>query len=156
MTPEKLFFRYAFPCAQVLLDLKRIDQACYDELKRMFYASETPNREVLQSVFTNGFRRLKSVAAKMNKEPWDVEVIRKYFGEEHNVFIDAGEGEYAKFGEDFKCLCKVYYAEIVDKKGNVLTVKYDNTVRKVLGDVVPNAKKGDKVTVHLGFAIEVL
>ena len=156
MKPEQYFFKYAFPCAQVLLDQHKIDKAAYDELKRRFYANEDVSKKDLEQIFVNGFRRLKIVANKMGKQPWDNEVIRRYFVEEHNQFIDEGEGEYANFGEDFRSVCKVYEAEIIDKKDNILTVKYNNTTRKVLGDIVKNAKVGDKVTIHLGFAIEIL
>lgn len=156
MKPEHYFFRYAFPCAQVLLDQHKIDQKAYDEMKRMFLADEYPSKQDLEQIFVSAFRRLEILAKEMNKDKWDIEVIKRYFHEDHNHFIDEGEGDYSKFGEDFKKICKVYTAEVIDREGFVLTVKIGDEISKVLGNALPEAKKGDKVKVHLGFAVELL
>ncbi len=156
MNSELYFFKYSFPCAQVLLDQKKIDNNAYEKLKEMFFSNKAPSKRVLEEVFSSAFRRINIVAKQMNKDAWDLGIIKKYFIEEHNKFIDRGEGEYAHFGKNFKQVCKVYIAEVIDKKEDILTVKYNNTIRKVLGNIVPKAKKGDKVTIHLGFAIEIL
>ena len=156
MTPEQYFFNYAFPCAQVLLDLKKIDQRTYDELKKLFYENQAPSRYVLEKIFASAIRRLKSIAEKVNKDYWDIDIIKKYFHEQHNHFIDMKEGDYEKFGENFRGICKVHVAEVIEKKGNVLTVKNSKTIRKILGDKIAQARVGDRVTVHLGFGIEIL
>ena len=156
MKPELYLFHYSFPCAQVLLDQKKIDQAAYNQLKQMFENNQAPSKEVLEAVFKSAFRRIKQTAGKMHKDYWDLEVIKKYFLEEHNKFIDQGEGDYKHFGEDFKEICKVYTVEIVEKQGRILIVKHNDKLQKVLGDLLPHAKIGDKVTIHLGFAIEII
>ena len=91
----------------------------------------------------------------MKKDRWNLAVIREYFfGEKHNDFIDKSDGMYAVFGPTFKELCKVHRAEVIARKDNVLTIKYGRIERNVFATLVSDAKKGDKVTVHLAFAIE--
>ncbi|MBW2971074.1 HypC/HybG/HupF family hydrogenase formation chaperone [Candidatus Woesearchaeota archaeon] len=158
VTSETYFFKYAFPCTQVLLDQGKIDQATFQKLKLMHDTHQIPDRKTLENTYKSAFRRLKMIAKRKDKDYWDIEVIKKYFLEDHNIFINLGEGDYANFPTELKELCKVYVAEIVDKNGDILTVRYPNTQTqsKVVGKELPEAKVGDKVTIHLGFAVEIL
>ncbi len=154
MKPELLFFKYAFPCAQVLLDQKKINKETYQELKEMFEQNQTPNKEFLENTFKAGFRRLKTIADQMNRSPWDNDVIEKYFLEDHNKFIDNGEGDYATAPESFKKICKVYKVKVIDVQGNILSVSSEITPR-ILHNL-EDVRVGDIVTIHLGFAVQVI
>jgi len=155
MKPEQYFLRYACSCATVLKDLGRIGQEKVDKIQECALKNETMSREELESTFTEAFRRIKKIAAEMHKDYWDMEVLKEYFLRgKHNEEIDAGDGFYAKAPKVFKELCKVHKAKIMEKKGNVLRVKIGDKERIVISDLVPEAKVGDTVTVHYGFAVE--
>ena len=57
-------------------------------------------------------------------------------------------------GEIVSCWVGVHKAEVVEKREDILTVKYGSIARNVFATLVPDAKVGDKVTVHWAFAIE--
>jgi hydrogenase maturation factor len=72
--------------------------------------------------------------------------------------IARNEGNYKLLPKSMKDICKVYIGEVAERKGNILTLKLNDkkkTIKKVLDNSL-NAKRGDKVTVHYGFAIEKL
>ncbi len=86
-------------------------------------------------------------------------MIREYFYSYHNHVIDKGEGVYAKAPPMLKELSRVDKARVIARKGNVLIVEYIdkkgvNKRRNVLDSFVPDAKLGDVVTIHYGYAVE--
>lgn len=91
----------------------------------------------------------------MPKDIWHKEAILKYFLEQHNKDLDAGKSSLAPHLFEF---CKIRKAKIVKKQGNVLTVEYsiDNRINKrnVFNDFVPDAKQGDIIVIHHGYAVE--
>jgi hypothetical protein len=161
LKPEEYFLRYAYPCITNLVQKKTICRQDADNLDQLLFdrkKSKGIKREYLESCFPEAFRRIKELAKELGKDDyWDVSIIRKYWLDDnqgHNHFIDLGDGEYGKATPAFKELCKVHLAEVVSKKDNILTVKYDHTQRNVFATLVPYAKPGDKVSVHLAYAIE--
>ena len=68
---------------------------------------------VVSGVFAQG----REVAKELNKDYRSLEVIKQYFLEDHNDFIDAGDGTYGKMPESFcdvvqlqqpiHCLCQL-------------------------------------------------
>jgi len=154
-TPERYFLKYAYPCSFVLVEQARISEQKRKELEKKLLENKPIDRDELEKIFPAAFKRIRQLAGEMKKDAWGLAVIREYFfGEKHNDFIDKSDGMYAVFGPTFKELCKVHKAEIIAKKDNVLAVKYGSVERNVFATLVPDAKKGDKVTVHLAFAIE--
>jgi hypothetical protein len=154
-SPERYFLKYAYPCSFVLVEQAMISEQERKELEKKLLENKPIGRNELEKIFPAAFKRIKKLAKEMKKDAWDLAVIREYFfGEKHNDFIDKSDGMYAVFGPTFKELCKVHKAEIIAKKDNVLAVKYGPVERNVFATLVPDAKKGDKVTVHLAFAIE--
>lgn len=154
MSAEEYFLRYAYPCINNLVHKKRLSVENASSLEKLLFEKKTIARDYLESCFPEAFRRIKDVAKQMKKPYWDISVIKKYWEEEHSNFIDSGDGEYSKATASFRDLCKVHKAEVVAKKDNILTVRYDHTKRNVFATLVPYIKAGDKVTVHLAFAIE--
>jgi hypothetical protein len=154
MSAEEYFLRYAFPCIGNLTQKNRLSKGDAENLEKIVFEKKTIQKDYLESCFPEAFRRIKEVAGQMKKPYWNVSVIKKYWEEEHNRFIDSGDGEYSKATNSFKELCKVHKAEVIAKKDNVLTVKYGEITRNVFATLAPDAKKGDRVTVHLAFAIE--
>jgi len=162
MTPEQYFFHYALPCADVLLSLNRITKEQYDKLQRKFQDREVPSREELEKAFEKAFFRIKRLAQSLGLNYWDMRVMQKYWIEEHNRVIDAGEGLYGKCSETLKDICRVHESRIIDKKtlnGKTLfVVEYDSgnitRTRTVFADFVPEMHKGDRIRIHHSFAIE--
>lgn len=155
LTPEQYFLKYSFPCAHVLLEMGSINQEKFDDLKKHTINNEPMDRIELMMLFPAAFRRMTEVAEKMKKDVWDITVIRKYFQEEHNNYIDEKDGNYGKFNTEFRDFCKVYKAKIINKEEDVLTVEYGgNRTRNVLNHILEDSEVGDIVTIHQGFAVE--
>jgi hypothetical protein len=157
MSPEEYFLRYAYPCITNLIQKKTLKREDADNLDKILFDQKKVkriSREYLESCFPEAFRRIKEVAEDMGKDYWDFSVMKKYWTDAHNSFIDSGDGEYSKATPSFRELCKVHQAEVVSKKNNILTVRHDRTERNVFATLVPYVEPGDKVSVHLAFAIE--
>lgn len=155
-TAEEIFFKYAFPCANVLVDMKAISQERYETLKKMFEEGSIPDKKVLEDTFKAAFRRLESLAREMRiKDYWDKRVIEEYWRNgNHNINIDSGEGNYSKFPEVFNDFCKVHIAEVVEIKPPMAIVKYGSKNRPVFTTLVPNLRVGEKVRIHHAYAVE--
>ena len=151
---ERYFFKYAFPCAQVKLKLGSLTKEKYDELERMFLENDFPEKEVLEKTFPPAFRRMGNLAGKMCGEMWDDEVVEEYWTKNHNEIIDEGDGMYGTATEEFRDLCKVHGAKIIEKDGEKLTVAYGGKKRVVSNFLVKDAVVGDTVRIHFAYAIE--
>ncbi|MFC1731419.1 hypothetical protein ACFL6I_13960 [candidate division KSB1 bacterium] len=155
MKPDQYFFRYAFPCAEVLLQLKRISQQRFDDLKFAAENNITPSREILEDTYKVAFENLMKIANDMKKDYWDIEVIKKYFEEDkHNEFINTGHGTFGNAPESMKDMCRVITAVIEEIKGHILKVKYDGKERMCRNIYNLKLKQGDKVRVHYGYVVE--
>lgn len=156
MKAEIYFLKYSFPCAHTLLEMGSIDDAKLKELEENAINNKRMSKTELMMLFPAAFRRMNEVAAKLKKDVWDIEVIRHYFLEDHNVYIDKKEGNYGNFTKTFRDFCKIYKAEVIAKEDNILTVKFEGGQRNVFSDILPDAKVGDKVSIHQSFAVEKL
>ena len=154
ISAEKYFLMYAYPCVGNLQHEKKISKEDAENLENLLFENKTITRDYLEKCFPNAFRRIKTIAREMNKDYWDIEVLRNYWLSEHNRFIDLGDGDYAKATPAFKEVCKVHKAQVIEKSNNIIKVRYDNTIRKVFSKLIPDVKAGDEVTVHLAYAIE--
>lgn len=162
IAPEQYFFNYAFPCADALLSLGRITNEQYDSLQKKLLDREVPSRIELEKAFEKAFERIKRLASNLGLDYWDINVMKKYWTEEHNRIINSGEGLYGKLSETFKDLCRVHEAQILEKRNleNVVlfVVEYDSNgetrKRTVFGTFIPNADLGEKVRIHHSYAIE--
>ncbi|GBE19598.1 hypothetical protein BMS3Abin17_00322 [archaeon BMS3Abin17] len=152
---QEYFFKYAFPCANVLVENNKLDKKEFEKFKELFISGRVPSKEELESVFVAAFRRIKKLAERMGRNHWDLEVMKEYWHKNHNEVIDGGEGNYAPAPETFKDFCKVHKAEIIEKKDKMLVVRYDDKERAVFDTLVPDAKIGDIVRIHHAYAIEI-
>ncbi|MBN2566650.1 hypothetical protein JXB02_01025 [Candidatus Woesearchaeota archaeon] len=155
--PVLYFLRYSYPCAFVLLQQRRIDEDTYRLIRLAALGKGHLEKGFIEGIFSAAFRRLRMVAEGRGKDPWDLDVLQAYFRDGlHNACIDRGEGMYARFSEGFRDLCKVRHATVVARHADVLEVEYDGTRRRVVAEFVPDAKPGDRVTIHHTYAIEKL
>jgi hypothetical protein len=151
---EEYFFAYAFPCLYNLKKLGKISSQRYNFILKNFEKGEIPTREELEDIFSAAFRRLKLIAKEKNKNYWDREIIVNYWRKDHNKFIEKKDGIYALTPEKFNEFCKVYEARVLFVDDKIITVKYNDNIRNVLSFLCQDIKIGDKVIVHLNYAIE--
>jgi hypothetical protein len=156
VSSDELFLRYSFPCAHVLLELGSMSKERYSELERAAKNGEAPSRDVLESSFPAAFRRIKGLSEEMGIEDyWDMRVMKEYWHRNHNVVIDEGEGNYARFPESFRDFCKVHVAEVVEiLPDGFLLIEYDGKRRPVCSDYVLGVGVGEVVRVHHAYAVE--
>jgi len=153
---ESYFLRYAFPCTYVIKQRGEINDRTFRALENAAMHNRKVGRKLLESTYRKAFERMDRVAESMGiRSHWDLKVIREYFHNRHNAMIEAGDGSYAIAPNVFRELCKVHTAEIIEKRDDFFIVKYGRGKTRVVGSFyVPGAKKGDKVRIHHGFAVE--
>tara|TARA_Y100000310_G_C20641106_1_gene793935 strand:+ start:744 stop:1214 length:471 start_codon:yes stop_codon:yes gene_type:complete len=156
MIPEVIFLKYAFPCSFILRQRNEITQQQYDQLEDAAINNTTLPKELLEKYFHRAFERISKLAIQNNKDKWDLEIIKKYFLENHNEIIEEGMYSYAKAPNTLKELCKVQKAKIIDIIDDNLIVEFNNKTRPVMNVLTPNAKIGDTATIHYGYAVEIL
>ena len=73
-----------------------------------------------------------------------------------NKFIDKNEGSYQQAPEALKQLCRIEKVKVVDVKPDCYIVKVGKKNRVVSKIICADAKLGDLVSVHYGYAVEKL
>lgn len=155
---EVYFLRYAFPCAFVIKEKNEISQQEYDDLERAAVEGFTVAKPILERIFHRAFYHISNLSKNMEKDKWDYEVIEEYFTNYHNHIIEMGEGAYATAPEKMKELSKVKQGRIIGRRNDILKITFNGSgeIRAVLNHFVPDAKIGEKVRVHYGYAVEVV
>lgn len=165
MKVENYFLKYAFPCSFVLKQRGEIDDKIIARLERAAINNDKVSRELLERVYFRAFFRIKVLAEELEKDYWDLEVIKEYFLKRHNELLDGMFNDKDDKGLDvdpkapkfLKNLCKVFVARIIKKGEDFLVVEYDNGKRRVVSNaLVLEAKVGDNVSIHYGYAVELL
>ncbi|PIN87079.1 hypothetical protein COV19_01525 [Candidatus Woesearchaeota archaeon CG10_big_fil_rev_8_21_14_0_10_44_13] len=157
MKPEQYFFRYAWPCTEVLLEKKKVSQQRFNDLKFAANNNIIPLRNVLEDTYKTAFENLKNIAKAMKKDHWDISVIKRYFDEgEHNNFINSGKGEFGHAPESLKDMCRVHEGVIDSINKGFIRVEYDNErkARMCMNPYKIKLKPGDRVKIHYGYVIE--
>ncbi|MBT5022910.1 hypothetical protein HOK51_09995 [Candidatus Woesearchaeota archaeon] len=155
---ETYFLRYAFPCTSSKVLRGELSESEREALEKKIELGVNVSREEIERIFEVAFERIKKLAFDSGKDYWDLSIIKKYFHKYHNQCIDSGEGEYANYPTAMREVCKVKLAEVIGKEKEILKVKYinsDNVARNVVGKLLPSINIGDKIYVHLGFAVEI-
>jgi len=161
MKVENYFLRYAYPCTYIKVQRGEITEQEMHELEDIAIHNKPVSRARLERVFTKAFPNIDIIAERLHKDRWDPDLMKDYFMKYHNEFIAAGHGIYAIAPPTFKDICMVHIADVTELKDGILSVRYakaDGTPHKrnVFNVFVPNAKIGDKVTVHYGYAVELV
>ncbi|MBS3147183.1 hypothetical protein J4471_05830 [Candidatus Woesearchaeota archaeon] len=155
MDPEIYFLKYAFPCSFIIKQRNEISQSEYNLLEESAIRDIKLSRKFLEKIFFRAFERIDKVAADLNKDRWNLEVIKEYFINRHNDIIEQGMYSYAQAPESLKNLCKIHTGKVIDISREYLIVEYEQDKhRPVLSSLVKKVKKGDFVTIHYGYAVE--
>jgi|WetSurMetagenome_2_1015567.scaffolds.fasta_scaffold417754_1 hypothetical protein len=157
LKPEAYFLKYAFPCAFIGMQRGRFDEATHLRLEKAAVSGKFLSFEELAKYFPPALRRIAALKKKTGHEKWDTALIRDYFWNEHNKIIDA-RGEGYKTAPPALCeLCKVLEGQVISVKDGVAVVRFAGGKRRaVMTKLVGSLKKGDKVMVHYGYAVEKL
>ena len=154
MKPDQLFFRYAWPCTEVILQKKKITQERFDQLKKAAEGGRTPAKEILEDTYKTAFTNLKKIAAEIKKDYWDIEVIRKYFEEGgHNDFISSGGGEFGHAPESLKDLCRIKEGIVEEIIGGIVRVRHGKKERMCRNIYHLKLRKGDSIVMHYGYVV---
>ncbi|MEK9166005.1 MAG: HypC/HybG/HupF family hydrogenase formation chaperone [Patescibacteria group bacterium] len=153
---QLLFLKYAFPCAGITLARGHICQKEYDKLERAVKKNQLIDWQTLQKIFAPAFRRIKKMSCLTGQNIFDAQTIRDYYLKYHNKFIDENEGSYKYAPPALKQLCRVERAKIIDVQSDCYIVKIGQKLRPVSKMICLNAKVGDWVSVHYGYAVEKL
>jgi hypothetical protein len=137
--------RYAFPCARVLVDVRKL--ITEDEWLKMKEAVENDiplDRAYLERLFTNAIKGFK----KISDDYWRIEVIKEYFWRRHE------ENLSKDLPPMIKRLCVVKKGKLVKQLGDVFKVEFGDGETRMIHTLYPNPKVGDLVMVHYGYAAE--
>jgi hypothetical protein len=145
MLPEVYFLRYAFPCARVLVDVRKtISEEEWLKMKQAVETDTALDREYLEKTFPVAISRIK----KINPDPWNVDVIREYFWNRHAKEISKDLPPMVRR------LCVVKKGKIEKQIGDVFKVNLGNGDIRNVNTLYKNAAVGDTVMVHYGYAVE--
>lgn len=151
---EQYFFRYAFPCTEVLLQKGKITKERFDSLKKAAESGKIPAKEILEDTYKTAFENLKKIANEMKRDYWDIEVIRKYFDEGgHNDFINSGGGEFGHAPESLKDMCRIKEGTAEEIIGDIVRVKCGSRERMCRNIYKLRLRKGDNVVIHYGYIV---
>ncbi len=155
MRPEQYFFRYAWPCTEILLQTKRVSQERFDNLRELAEEGETPSREILEDTYKGAFENLKKIAQELKLDYWDISVIKRYFiGNWHNEFINNGGGTFGHAPEPMKDMCRINIGIVEEIGDRFVTVKFGTKQRRCFNIYNLHLEKGDKVSMHYAYVIE--
>ncbi|MCX6707931.1 MAG: hypothetical protein NT001_07430 [Candidatus Woesearchaeota archaeon] len=153
--PEQYFFRYAWPCTEVILQKNKITKERFEQLKKAAESGETPSRDVLEDTYKTAFENLRKIAKNRGKDYFDIDVINEYFElGGHNDFINSGGGEFGHAPESMKDICRIIYGTVMDIKDDIIKVSYKNNVRMCRNIYKLKLRKGDTVRIHYGYVVD--
>lgn len=167
MTPEEYFFRFAFPCSEVLYTVGKIDEKTFNLLQDFAEKKQAPPRALLEQTFQSAIRKIRQRMNIFGDYVWNIEVIQKYFSKVHNEALDDGDIDHITRDElkskglldQILKLCRIHEATITNiiSKPNlphtVLKVEFNNENRNVVNLYDLDLKEGDKVIIHYGIAV---
>lgn len=145
MLPEVYFLKYAFPCARVLVDIrKKITEEEWLQMSEAVKKDTPLSREYLEKIFTKAIAGLK----KINENYWNTEIIKEYFWNRHEEQISKD------LPPMIIRLCSVKKGKIIKQTGDVFKADLGNGDIRNVHALFSDAKAGDTVMVHYGYAVE--
>ncbi len=144
MKPEVYFLKYAFPCAQVLRDIRKtITEEEYLGIRKAALNDEALPREYLEKIFEKAAKGMKEIS----NDIWSIGTIRKYFHGIHDGMISKD------LPPTIRRLCRVRKGKVTAIKENVLIVDLGDEKRNLI-PLYNNPETGDEVFIHYGYAVE--
>ena len=150
MNGKRLFLLYAFPCAEQRLYRGEITEEEYQRLQDMI-SGEPIDSKLLQKCFPQAWKDYHSFFDLM-----DTKNVRRFWLEMHNKMVDSGRGEFARYSEKEREICKVRIGKVVAFEGEIVNVDIDGKIQKVVNAYGLKLKPGDTVSIHYRIVIESL
>jgi hypothetical protein len=154
--PEVYFLKYAFPCAFISLQRGKIDKKTYQKLEKGAVKGEELSFKELKKYFPAAFARIENLKSRKGYKKWDIDLIRDYFWNEHNVLIRQKKEDYKYAPKSLCDLCKVFKGRVVmaDSADHAVVKLENGKKRAVMTKLTGKLSVGDKVMVHYGYAVE--
>lgn len=150
-----LVMRFAFPCAEISVQLGHVTPDEYARIEEALLAQEPLPRSEIERFWPALFRRLKEVAAAEGLDYWSIENLRRHYLLYHDRYIDDGDGLLGEMMPCEKELCRARVGTVLDVLDNgVLLVEHGGERTRVLGRYLPGVRIGDTVAVHRRFATD--
>ena len=150
-----LVMRYAFPCAEISIQLRNVTRADYDRIEQALLKGQSLPRNELERYFPALIRRLKEVAEREGLPLyWTVDAVHAYFLKYHDEYIAKGDGMLGKMSPSEKELCRCRIGRVTDVKGEIVRVETKQGAELVFSKYLPNIDKGDIIVSHRKFATE--
>jgi len=144
-TPEEVFFKYARQCLSFLKNNPRVPKNVYETLVKYREEGVVPGWDLIEKTFVNAMPEYKKFIKSKNLDEASPDAVRRFWLEHHNT--------YAK--KDCHVFVGVVESVSDDGQGSpVYEIKCNGDCRKFSGKWFKDAKIGDKISVHLGFASE--
>jgi hypothetical protein len=84
LTGEQLFLRYAFPCADTMLIIGKIDEEHFLELDQLVKSNGQPRRRLFPFCFPNAFRKLRKYAEENGLKRWALSTVQDLWRNHHD------------------------------------------------------------------------
>lgn len=146
-TREEVFFNYARQCLSFLKDNPRVPKDIYEKLVKHREAGTVPCWDLIEKAFVNAIPEYKKFIKSKNLDETSPDAIRRFWLEHHNTYANK------------ECHVLVGVVESIGDDGQgspVYEINCNGSCRKFSGKWCKDAKMGDKISVHLGFASEKL
>jgi len=78
-TKEWYFFKWAYPCMYVLVQMGIMSKERLNEIDKMYAEGIAPTKKELEKTNEAAFRRMNILAKEMNKDAWDWKVLKRYW-----------------------------------------------------------------------------
>lgn len=153
-SPEIYFLKYARPCADFLEQRGEISKNDLDKLDGMIIGKVKPNRSYIEKIFSRAIIPLKEIAKEMSMDYWSLDVLKNYFRNEHNIWIDEKREGFEHLNGIQRDLCKVYEAKIMHVENDYYGVSINDSEKKVLKGHVLDGQINDVIFVHYLMAVE--
>ncbi len=150
----QIFMKYALPCVAQRTKDGRLPKDFYAPFEKDCLLGKEREKSDLEKMFKTAFDLIAILAKKKSKDVWDCSIITEYWRVAHNKFIDEGKGEYNLAPKNIREFCKVHHVQVLANESGYLVVNLNGKSVKVNPILIPDANKGDTVTIHLGYAIE--
>jgi len=145
MLPEVYFLRYSFPCARVLVDLRKtITEEEFEKLQEAVETDTPVDREYLEKIFDHAFEGIKKVSADV----WNVDTIREYFWNRHEEHLSSD------LPPTIKRMCVVKPGKLVKEIKGFFKVDLGGGDERVVAALYKGAAVGDTAMIHYGYAVE--
>jgi len=147
-----LWFKHAAPCGKIYVKRGVIDEIYFNDLIKA--VAKNKIRKGAEKTFDFALKMCAIEAQRLHKRKIDEEVVREYFWIAHDK---AARMRYEKFHDFDLDECIVYPGKVLsiaeNKRALVSTPIKDFNYRT---DFVPTLKKGNDVTVHYDFIVEII